>query len=71
MTTIELLDHKGDFWRLTFAACQIDKRDGMWYAIWYTDEDCPQFLRTNGARYDFVPTPVFTEWFLLKGGNAQ
>ena len=64
MTVIELLDDKGEFWRLTFGACQINKRDGMWYALWYVDEDCPEFLRTNGARYEFVPTPIFVEWFV-------
>jgi hypothetical protein len=63
MLEIELFDQKGEFWRLRFAACQLNKRDGMWYGLWYVDHDCPAFLRENGARYTWVPLPVFTAWF--------
>lgn len=63
MLEIELLDDKGEFWRLRFAACQINKRDGMWYALWHVSEDCPPFLHKNGSRYDWIPTPVFTAWW--------
>lgn len=63
MTEIEVIDKKGEFWRLRFAACQLNKRDGRWYSMWYTDGDCPPFLFTNGAYYNFVALPVFTTWW--------
>ena len=65
MTEIELIDNKGDFWRLRFGACQLHKHTGTWCALWYVDEDCPAFLRTNGARYSFIPTPIFTTWWTV------
>ena len=56
MTQIELIDFKGDYWLLTCAMVIIDR------VYWYADEG-PSFLHENGAHYDVVDTPLFTEWF--------
>lgn len=61
-TLVELIDLKGDYWCLDAEAIQIDKRDGLWYVFWYVVEG-PYFLQANGANYEIIFTPVFTEWF--------
>ena len=58
MFTIQLNDLLGDYWDMELIACQLDKRDGMWYCLWNISEG-PVALKN----YDIIPTPVFTEWW--------
>jgi hypothetical protein len=62
ITQIKLFDALGSFWHLAFGAVQINKRDGLTYVLWRVLHG-PRFLNTNGARYDVIPTPVFTDWW--------
>ena len=62
MTEIELIDLKGDYWKLILGTIQIGKRDGMTYCFWYVI-DGPDALTSHPYKYDMIQTPIFTEWF--------
>ena len=61
MTTIQLIDHKGDFWELVWAGTAsryLHNGEAYWKAWWYAPER-PHELRN----YAEVPLPIFTEWW--------
>ena len=62
MTEIELIDLKGDYWKLILGAIQINNRNGCTYAYWYVI-DGPESLTAPPYKYDAMLTPIFTEWF--------
>ena len=53
---IPVTDHKGDEWLIGF------NRYSGGIAWWFVFEG-PSFLHENGAHYDEIPLPVYTEWW--------
>lgn len=61
MITIELYDHKGDYWQLTAATPprRYMHNAEVYYKMWWHAFNRPGELR----HYKEVPLPVFTEWW--------
>ena len=61
MLTIELIDHKGDSWKLEYwesAQQYLHKGEGYWKAWW----DAPKRPK-DFKNYMQVPLPIFTDWW--------
>ena len=62
MLEIELIDYKGDFWRLApclGAASRYLYKGNAFYEVWWYVLKGPQELHG----YQEIPLPIFTEWF--------
>lgn len=60
---IELIDLKGDYWYLIWTGgTNINTITGTMESLWHVIEG-PPFLNQNGADYNWIPTPIFMEWF--------
>ena len=62
MIEIELIDFKGDYWRLMWpGACSryLHKAEAYYKAWWYVGEG-PDELKN----YPQIPLPIFTDWWI-------
>ena len=61
MAIVELIDYKGDYWKLMYPGAvsrYLYKGDAFYKAWWYVLKG-PQELHG----YQEIPLPIFTEWF--------
>lgn len=61
MINVQLIDHKGDFWDLTWANAPqryLHQGECYWKSWWYASER-PAELKN----YSEVPLPIFTDWW--------
>jgi len=60
MCIIDLIDQKGEWWQLMWAAPSryLHKGEAYWKAWWYAPVRPHEF-----RNFDEVPLPIFTEWW--------
>jgi len=62
MLEIELIDHKGDFWRFMLPLVFKENRKGLWIMPTYVAKG-PYKLTTPPYMYQKLPLPVFTDFW--------